>query len=118
MESKRNASSSGASFDGVSLSLYLASLAIFASPSPCVKWYGYDFDNIVSTKFYTLDHSTNRDNKIRVSKTKEEGSFMYAEGQLEKKLKFCMYEAACTGFALNRATYMTMLFFSQKIQDY
>ena len=42
MESKRNASSSGASCDGVSLCLYLAMIAISASPSLCIKLYGYD----------------------------------------------------------------------------
>ena len=77
MESKRNASSSGASCDGVSLCLYLAMIAIFASPSLCIKLYGYDFDNMVSTKIFSLDHSTNCGNKIRVSKTTEEGSLMY-----------------------------------------
>ena len=77
----------GASCDGVSLCLYLALLAIFASPSPCIKLYGYDFDNIVSTKIYSLDHSTNCDNRIRVSKTKEEGSLIYAEVQPEIKLE-------------------------------
>ena len=50
MESKRNASSSGASSDGVSLCLYLAMIATFASPSFCIKLHGYDFDNMVSTK--------------------------------------------------------------------
>ena len=47
----RKASLSGASCEGVLLYLYVALVAIFASPSPCVKFYGYDFDNIVSTKF-------------------------------------------------------------------
>ena len=73
--------------------LYLALLAIFASTSTCIKLYGYDFDKIVSTKIYSLDHSSNCDNKIRVSKTKEEGSFIYAEVQPGIKLKFSMYEA-------------------------
>ena len=49
-ESKRNDSSSGRSFDGLSLCLYLAFLVIFASQSHCIKLYGYDFDNILSTK--------------------------------------------------------------------
>ena len=65
MDSKRNASSSGASCDGVSLCLYLAMIAIFASILLCIKLYGDDFDNIVSTKIYSLDHSSNCDNKIR-----------------------------------------------------
>ena len=77
MEPKKKTSSSGASCDAKSLYLYLALLAIFASPSLCIKLYGYDFDNIVSTKIYSLDHSTNCDSKIRVSKTKEEGSLEY-----------------------------------------
>ena len=92
MESKRKTSASGASCDGVSISLYLALLAIFASPATCIKLYGYDFDNIVSTKIYSLDHSTICDNKIRVLKTIEKGKLLYAEVQLEIKLKFCMYE--------------------------
>ena len=96
MKSKRNASSSGASCDGVSLCLYLAMIAILASPSLCIKLYGFDFDNIVSTKIYSLNHSTNCDNKIRVSKTIEKGSLIYAEVQPEIKLKFRMYEAAYT----------------------
>ena len=94
MESKRKTSSSEASCDGISLCLYLALLAIFASPSLCFKLYGNEFDNIVSTKKYSLDHSTNCDNNIRVSKTIEEGSLIYADVQLEIKLRFCMYEAA------------------------
>ena len=81
MESKRKTSSSGASCDGISLCLYLALLAIFASPSLCIKLNGYDFDIIVSTKIYSLDHSTNCDNKIPVSKTIEEVSLIYAEVQ-------------------------------------
>ena len=97
MESKRTANSSGASCDGVSLCLYLAMLAVFASQSPCIRWYGYDFDNIVAAKIYSLDDSTNCDNKVRVPKTEEESRLMYAEVQPEIKLKFCMYEAACTG---------------------
>ena len=43
------------SCDGVSLCLYLALLAILASPSPCIKVYGYDFDRIVSTLIYSLE---------------------------------------------------------------
>ena len=77
-------------------------MAIFASPSPCIKLYGYDFDNIVSTKVYFLDHSTNCENKNRVSKTKGEGSLIYAEVQLEIKLKFCMYKAVYTVSALKK----------------
>ena len=65
--------------------------------------YGYDFDIIVSTKTYSLDHSTNCDNKLRVSKTKEEGSLIYAEIQPEIKLKFCMYEAVFTVSALTKS---------------
>ena len=104
MESIRKASLSGASCDGVSLCLYLALLVIFASPSPCIKLYGYDFNtgiiNIVSTKIYSLDHSTNCDKKFRESKTKEEGSLIYAEVQPEMKIKFCMYEAVYTEWAI------------------
>ena len=83
--------------------MYLALLAIFASPSLCIKLYGYDFDNIVSTKKHSLDHSKNCDNKIRVSKTIEEGSLIYAEVQPEIKLRFCMYEAAYTVSALKKS---------------
>ena len=96
MESNRKASSSGASCDGKSRCLYLALLAIFASPSPSIKLYCYDFDNIVSTKICSLDHTANCDNKIQVSKTKEEGSLIYDGVQPEIKLKFCMYEATYT----------------------
>ena len=74
----------------------------FGSPSPCIKLYGYDFDNIVSTNIYSLDHSTKCDNKVRVSKTKEEGSLIYAEVQPEIKLKFCMCEAVYTVSALKK----------------
>ena len=102
MESKRNASSSGASCDGVSIFLCLAVIASFASPSLCIKLYGYDFDNIVSTKIYSLDHSTNCDNKTGVLKPIEEGSLIYAEVQPEIKLRFCMYEAAYTVSALKK----------------
>ena len=102
MESKRNASSSGASCDGVSLCLYLAMIATFASLSLCINLYGYDFDN-VSTKIYSLDHSTNCDNKIRLSKTIEEGSLIYADVQPEINLRFCMYEAAYTVSALKKS---------------
>ena len=77
--------------------------AIFSSPSPCIKLYGYDFDNIVSTKTYSLDNSTNCDNKIRESKTKEEGSLIYAEVRLGIKLKICMYEAVYTMSALQKS---------------
>ena len=83
--------------------MYLALLAIFASPSFCIKLYGYDFDNIVSTKIFSLDHSINCDNKIRVSKTIEEGSLIYAEVQSEIKLRFCMYEEAYTVSALKKS---------------
>ena len=78
-------------------------LAIFASPSLCIELYGCDFDNIVSTKIYSLDHSTNCDNKIRVSITIEEGSLIYAEVQPEIKLRFCMYEVAYTVSALKKS---------------
>ena len=118
MESKRKASSSGASCDGVSLCLYLALLVRFASPSFCIKLYVYDFDNIVSTKIYSLDHSANCNNEIRVPKTKEKSSLIHAEVQLVIKLQFGMYEAVYTVWALKKATYMTMSFFPHKIQDY
>ena len=78
----------------------LALLDIFASLSPSIKLYGYSFDSIVSTKIYSLDHSTNCDNKIPVLKTIEKGSLINAEIQLEMKLKFCIYEAAYTVSAL------------------
>ena len=117
MESKRKTSSSEASYDGISLCLYLALLAIFASPSLCIKLYGYDFDNMVSTKIYSLDHSTNCDNKIRVSKTIEEGSLIYAEVQPEKKLRFCMYEAAYTVSALKKSNaYDDVVFITKKLK--
>ena len=105
MESKRKTSSSGASCDGISLCLYLALIAIFASLSLCIKLYGYDFDNIVSTKIYSLDNNlgTNCDNKIRVSKTIEEGSLICAKVQSEIKLRFCRYEAAYTVSALKKS---------------
>ena len=102
MESKRKANSFGASCDRVSLCLYLATIAIFASPSLCIKLYGYEFDNIVSTKINSLDHSTNCDNKIRLSKTIEDGRLIYAEVQPEIKLGFCIYEAAYTVSALEK----------------
>ena len=111
MEFKRNATSSGAACDGVSLCLYLAMIAIFASPSICIKLYGYDFDNIVSTKIYSLDHSTNCDNKIRVSKTIEEGSLIYAEIQPQIKLRFCMYEAAYSVSALKKSNVYDVVVF-------
>ena len=100
MESKGKTSSSCVSCDGLSLCLYLALLANMASSSPCIKLYVYDFENIVSTKIYSLDHSANCDNKIRVSKTKEEGSLIYAEVHPEIRLKFCMYGAVYTVLAL------------------
>ena len=119
LESKRKKSLSGASCDGVSLCLYLALLAIFGSPSPCIKLYDCDFDNTLSTKIYSLDHSTNCDNKIRVSKTKEEGSLINAEVQPKIKLKFCMYKAVYTVSALEKINlYDDIAFFSQKIRDY
>ena len=71
MELKRKASSSGALSDGVSLCLYLPLLAFFASPSPCIKLHGYDFEKIVSAKIYSSDHTTNCGKKIRVSETIE-----------------------------------------------
>ena len=77
--------------------------AIFVSSSLCIKLYGYDFDNSVSTKIYSLDHSTKRDNKIRVSKTIEQGSLIYADVQPEIKLRFCIYEAAYTVSVLNKS---------------
>ena len=57
MESKRKTSSFGASCDGISLGLYLALLAIFASPSLCINYtamisynqlYSYDFVQSIS----------------------------------------------------------------------
>ena len=113
-ELKRKTSSSGASYDGISLCLYVALLAIFASPSLCIKLYGYDFDNIVSTKFFSLDHSTNCDNKIRVSKTIEEGSLIYAEVLPEIKLRFCMYEVAYTVSALKKSNVYDDVVFTTK----
>ena len=50
-----------------------------------------------------MDYSTNCDNKIRVSKTIEEGSLIYAEVQPEIKLRFWMYEAAYTVSALKKS---------------
>ena len=50
-----------------------------------------------------MDYSTNCDNKIRVSKTIEEGSLIYAEVQPEIKLRFCMYEATYTVSALKKS---------------
>ena len=94
MEPKRNASLSRASCDGVSIILYLAFLAIIATPSTCIKLYGYDFDNIVSTKIFSLDHITNCDNRNGVSKTIENSSLIYAQVQPVIKLKFCFSEAA------------------------
>ena len=91
MEIKRKARSSGASCDGVSICLYLALLASFASPSYSIKLNGYDFNNSVSTKIFSLDQSTNCDNKIRESETKEKGSLIYTEVQPEIKLKFRIY---------------------------
>ena len=102
LESKRQAGSSRASVDGVSRCLYLALLASFVSPSPCIKIYGYDFDSIVSTKIYSLNHSTKCNNKIRVTETIEKSSLIYAEVQLEIKLKFCLYEAAYSVSALKK----------------
>ena len=97
---QKKASLTGASCDGVSLCLSLAFLATFVSPSHCIKLNGYDFDSIVSTIIYSLDYSTNGDNKIRVSKTKEEGNLLYADIQPEMKLKFFIYEPAYTASAL------------------
>ena len=113
MESKRKTSSSGASCDGISLCLYLALLAIFASPSLCIKLYGYDFDNILSTKIYSLDNSTKCDIKIRASKTIEEGSLIYAE----IKFRVCMYEAAYTVSALEKSNVYDDVVFITKKQD-
>ena len=81
METKRKTSLSGASCHGVSLCLYLALLAVFASPSPSIKFYGYDFVKIIATKIYC----TNCDSTIRVSKILEKCSWIYAEDQPEKK---------------------------------
>ena len=118
MESKRKASSSGASCDEVSLCLNLALLAISACPSPCIKLYGYDIDNIVATKIHSLDHRTNCDNKIRVSKTKEEGSLIYAEVQPEIQLKFCVYEAAYTVSALKKSNlYDNFVFLTENLRQ-
>ena len=62
-----------------SITMFLSGIAShFCFSITCIKLYCYDFDNIVSTKIYSLDHTTNCDNKIRVSKTKEEGSLIYA----------------------------------------
>ena len=116
MKYKRNASSSGASCDGVSLCLYLAMIAILASPSLCIKLYGYYFDSIVSTKIFSLDHSTNCDNKIRVLKTIEEGSLIYAEVQPKIKLRFCMYEAAYTVSALKKSNIYDDVVFITKLK--
>ena len=99
----KKASSSGASCDGVSLCLCLAWLAVFVSSSHCINLYGYDFVNIVSTKICSLDHSTYCDNTIRVLKTPEKRSLIYAEVQAEMKLKFCMYEARHTVSALKKS---------------
>ena len=94
--------------------MYLVLLAIFASPSLCFNIYGYDFENIVSTKIYSLDHSTNCDNKIRVSKTLEEGNLIYAEVQPEIKLRFCMYEEAYTVSALKKSKVYDDVVFTTK----
>ena len=115
---RKKISSSGASCDGVAIGLYRALVAIFASPSSCIKIYGYGFDNMVSTKIHSLDHSANCDNKIQVSERIEKSILIYADVQSEIKPIFCMFEAAYTVPALKKATYITMSFFSQKIQDY
>ena len=92
-------------------------IAIFASPSLCIKLYGYDFDNIVSTKIYSLDHISNCDNKIRVSRTIEEGSLIYAGLKPEIKLRFCMYEAAYTVSSLKKSNvYDDVAFFYQTLK--
>ena len=92
-------------------------LAIFASPSLRIKLNGYDFDNIVSTKVYSLDNSTNRDNKIRVSETIDQCSLIYAEVKPELKLKFCMYEASYTVSALkNSNVYDEVVFLTEKLR--
>ena len=94
--------------------------AIFASPSLCIKLNGYDFNNIVATKIYSLDHSTNCDNKVRLSETTEKSILIYAEIQPETKLKFCISEAAYTVSALKESNVydnMTISIISQKMQD-
>ena len=65
--------------------------------------YGYNFDNIISTKIHSLDHSTNCDNKFRMSKAIEKCSLIYVEVQPEIKLKFLIYEAAYTVSALKNS---------------
>ena len=92
-------------------------IVIFASLSLCIKLYGYDFDNIVSTKLYSLDHSSNCDNKIRVSKTIEKGSLIYAEVHPEIKLKFCIYEPAYTVSALKKINVHDDVVFITKINS-
>ena len=111
VESKRKASSTGASWYGVSICWYLDMIAIFASPSPYIKLYSYDFYNSVSAKIYSLDYSTNCDNKIRVSKTKAEGS----ASDKTKFLHVLKRHIRCRNL---KSTYMAITFFSQRIQDY
>ena len=79
---------------------FLALLAIFASPSPCLKLYGYGFHKICF-----LDHNTNCDLETEFEYRKQqEKIFFKLEVQLEIKLKFSMYEAAFTVSALKKAT--------------
>ena len=61
-----------ASCDIVSLFLFLALIAIFVSQSSCIKVYGCDFDNWVSTKIYSPDHSTNCHPTFWVSNEKKQ----------------------------------------------
>ena len=118
MELKRKANLYEASCDGVSQSFYLALLAIFASPSTCIKLYGYCFDNIVSTKICFPDHSTKCDYKFRVSKTIEKESLIYAEVQPEIKIESACLKRHILCLHLKKVTYLSMSVFSQKNQDY
>ena len=115
MESNRKKSSSRSPCNGVWLWLYLALLAIFVSPSHCIKLYGYDFDNIVSTKIYFPDHSKNCDCTIWEPKTIVKGSLIYAEVQPEIKLKFGIFEAAYTVSALKKSHVYDEFVFVTKI---
>ena len=103
MESKRKTSSSGASCDGISLCIYLALLAIFASPSICIKLYGYDLTISYQQEYILWITVQTVITKFEYRKTIEEGSLIYAEVQPEIKLRFCMYEAAYTVSALKKS---------------
>ena len=72
MDSKRNASFSGASSDGAVLYLLSYNASHFASSSLFIKLYEIVVNNIISTKTHSVDHSIICDNKIRVSKTIKE----------------------------------------------